>query len=376
MSDPIRILHVVTHMDCGGLETMIMNYYRNMDRNKIQFDFLTHRPVSEKKYYDDEIKSLGGKIYHVSRLNPFSYAYRNELEKFFNSHKEYRIVHVHQDCMSGLILKIAKASNVPVRIAHAHSSNQDRNPKYLIKNLYKRIINKYATDLFACGKTAGEWMFGKHARFTVLPNAIDTNKYSFSNDKRHMMREKFGISEEAFIIGHVGRFSKVKNHRFVIELCERLLRHNQNTFVFFIGQGETMEEMKEIVNQKRLQNSILFLGLRNDVPDLMQAMDVFILPSLYEGLPVSVIEAQAAGLPCVISENVPLDCVITDLAQQVSLDISRWEDALLQLKTGNRKNTQEEIKNARFDIKENAAYLEKYYLSALEKFDERNHICN
>ena len=168
----------------------------------------------------------------------------------------------------------------------------------------------------------------------------------------------------------------MKNHRFVIELCERLLSHNQNTFVFFIGQGETMEEMKEIVNQKRLQNSILFLGLRNDVPDLMQAMDVFILPSLYEGLPVSVIEAQAAGLPCVISENVPLDCVITDLVQQVPLDISRWEDALLQLKTGNRKNTQEEIKNARFDIKENAAYLEKYYLSALEKFDERNHICN
>lgn len=207
-------------------------------------------------------------------------------------------------------------------------------------------------------------------------HAIDTNKYSFSNDKRHMMREKFGFSEEAFIIGHVGRFSKVKNHRFVIELCERLLSHNQNTFVFFIGQGETMEEMKEIVNQKRLQNSILFLGLRNDVPDLMQAMDVFILPSLYEGLPVSVIEAQAAGLPCVISENVPLDCVITDLVQQVPLDISRWEDALLQLKTGNRKNTQEEIKNARFDIKENAAYLEKYYLSALEKFDERNHICN
>ncbi len=365
MSNPVRVLHVVTHMACGGLETMIMNYYRKIDKSKVQFDFLTHRPITENKDYDDEIRELGGKIYHISRLNPFSLTYRKELEKFFDDHKEYKIIHVHLDCMSGLVLKVAEKKDIPVRIAHCHSSSQDKNIKYLVKAMYKKLIPQYATGLFSCGKIAGEWMFGKNEKFIVLPNAIDTDKYVFSSNKRKYMREKLELPNDAFVIGHVGRFSEVKNHSFIIELCEKFLKRNNNTYVLFAGQGELMDEMKKVVSKKGLDNSILFLGLRKDIPDLMQAMDVFILPSLYEGLPVSVIEAQAAGLPCLISENVPLDCAITDLVRQVELDVPKWEDALMQVKEFKRRNTQEEIKNARFDIKENAIYLENYYLSNL-----------
>lgn len=376
MADAVRVLHVVTHMDCGGLETMIMNYYRKIDRNKIQFDFLTHRPETEEKDYDNEIKELGGRIYHLPRLNPFSNRYRRKLENFFDKHKEYKIIHVHQDCMSGLILKIAKKKGIPVRIAHCHSSNQDKNIKYLIKYVYKHIINKYSTGLFACGKTAGEWMFGKKATFTILPNAIDTDKYVFSSYKRVLMRKELGLPEDAFVIGHVGRFSEVKNHRFIIELCELVLKQKRNTYVLFVGQGELMEEVRELVTQKCLNNMIKFLGLRKDVPDLMQAMDVFVLPSLYEGLPVSVIEAQASGLPCLISENVPLDCAITDLVKQVQLNTLKWGKAIIQLKDFERKNTQEEIKKASFDINNNALFLEKYYLSNLTIHDERKSLCN
>lgn len=371
MSNPIRVLHVVTQMACGGLETMIMNYYRKIDKSKVQFDFLTHRPITEKKDYDDEIQELGGKIYHISRLNPFSLSYRKELEKFFDEHKEYQIIHVHLDCMSGLVLKAAEKKGIPIRIAHCHSSSQDKNILYLIKLMYKKLIPRYATGLFSCGETAGEWMFGKNEKFIVLPNAIDTDKYVFSSSKREYMREKLGLPNDAFVIGHVGRFSEVKNHRFIIELSEKFLKKNENTYILLAGQGNLMGEMKKVVSEKGLDDSISFLGLRNDIPDIMQAIDVFILPSLYEGLPVSVIEAQAAGLPCLISKNVPLDCAITNLVTQVELDIPKWENALNQVRSFKRRNTQEEIKNARFDIKENAIYLENYYLSNLASIAER-----
>lgn len=364
MTEAIRVLQVVTHMDCGGLETMIMNYYKNINRNKVQFDFLTHRPANEEKHYDEEIRKLGGKIYHISRLNPFSIAYRKELEKFFDDHKEYKIIHVHQDCMSGLILKIAKRKGIPVRIAHCHSSSQDKDAKYFIKVIYKKIIAKYATGLFSCGEIAGKWMFGKQAKFVVLPNAIDADKYIFSDEKRKSIRNKLGIPEDAFVIGHVGRFCKVKNHQFIIEMCETLYKKKSNTFVLLVGEGETMNEIKEKVSQKGLDGSIIFLGLRTDVPDLMQAMDVFILPSLYEGLPVSIIEAQASGLPCLISDNVPMDCAITNLVIQIELNPIKWQETILQLENIKRRNTKNEIEKAGYDIKMNALYLENYYLSS------------
>ena len=210
MNQPIRILQVVTYMGRGGLETMLMNYYRQIDREKIQFDFLTHREFQAD--YDDEIEGMGGKIYRLPKLIPWSLNYRKALSVFFREHPEYRIVHVHQDCLSSIVLKCAKKHHVPERIAHSHSSSQEKNFKFLIKAYYKQFIPKYATELYACGKQSGEWMFNG-APFHVINNAIDVRKYIYSPVCAQKKRKELGISEDILVLGHVANYSipRIKN---------------------------------------------------------------------------------------------------------------------------------------------------------------------
>ena len=213
MSKPIRILHIVTTMNRGGIETMLMNYYRNIDRTKIQFDFLEHR--NEISDYDQEILSLGGKIHRVSPLNPFSMKYRNELKEFFKSH-DYKIVHSHLDCMSYIPLIYAKKAGIKVLIAHAHSTSQDKNLKFILKLFYKKKIKNVATQLFACGNDAGKWMF-ETDDFKVFRNAIDTKDFVYSSSLRKKMRAELGLTDK-LVIGHVGRFTEPKNHDFIIDI--------------------------------------------------------------------------------------------------------------------------------------------------------------
>lgn len=355
----IRILHVVTHMNRGGLETMIMNYYKNIDREKIQFDFLVHR--REKADYDDEILEMGGKIYRISKLNPFNRKYKTELEKFFARHKEYKIVHVHQDCLSSIILKVAKKYGVDVRIAHSHTSNQDKDIKYPIKMIYRYFIPKYATHLMACSNSAGEWMF-RGAEFELVNNAIDSKRYLFDETKRRIIREKMGIQREEFLIGHVGRFCYPKNHRFLVDIFEKI-NEKISAKLILVGEGELRSEIETRVNKLGLADKVIFMGLRNDVSDLMQAMDVFVFPSHYEGLPVTVVEAQAAGLPCLISDGVPIECKKTDLVEQelLSKSADEWAEDILKLKKISRRNTYQDMVEAGYDIQENAKWLSNIY---------------
>ena len=364
MREPIRILHVVTYMGRGGLETMLMNYYRALNRNKFQFDFLTHR--FEKHEYDDEIYSLGGRIYHISRLNPFSMSYKMELHKFLKEHSEYKIIHVHQDCLSSVILKEAKKCNIPVRIAHSHSSSQNKNIKYIIKLIYKRIIPKYSTQLLACGKEAGDWMFGGYP-YQILNNAIDARKYNFNSKVRNKIRQQFQISRETKVIGHVGRFSEPKNHSFLIEIFRCIHEKHENTKLLLVGAGELFNQIKQKVRRYGLEDDVIFTGIRADVADLMQAMDIFLFPSLYEGLPLTIIEAQSAGLPCVISDKVPIECAITDLVRQVPLDSDKsvWANIVWE-NTCKRKEMYLEICEAGFDINNNVKKLQRMYLHCLE----------
>lgn len=361
----LRILHVVTNMTLDGLETMIMNYYRKFDRENIQFDFLVHR--NEKAYYDEEIENLGGRIYRIPKLNPFSNSYKDSLKSFFNAHPEYKIVHVHQDCLSGIILKVAKECGVPVRIAHSHSSSQDKNLKYIIKLFYKKYIPKYATHLLACGQKAGEWMFSG-AKFDVLNNAIDASKYTFCLQKRKDMRKKIGIDEKNFVIGHVGRFSDTKNHSFLLEVFYEINK-KCDALLLLVGEGSLREDIEKKAQDLGVSEKIVFLGRRNDVYDVLQAMDVFVLPSKYEGFPVSVVEAQCSGLMCFISDKVPLDCRITDLVEQIPLDSSleHWANKILEARQLERRNTLEQIKSNGFDIEENAKKLTDFYLSVSER---------
>ena len=364
MSKPIRVLQVVTHMNRGGLETMLMNYYRHIDRTQVQFDFLVHRQA--RAAYDDEIESLGGVIYRLPRLVPWSRSYLNALDAFFETHPEYQIVHVHQDCLSSVILKAAQKHGVQVRIAHSHSSSQDRNLKYIIKVIYKRSIPKYATHLFACAELAGKWMFGK-ASFTVLNNAISTASYSFNEESRSQLREQLKIPKNSFVVGHVGRFSYPKNHTFLIDIFSQIYRRNDNTMLLLVGDGDLRPQIEQKVSDLGLTERVIFTGVRSDVSDLLQAMDAFVFPSNYEGLPVTLVEAQASGLPCFISDKVPYDCVLTDLVTQVPLDAppKKWAEIVMSAQNRKRRNTYNEIVQAGFDIKANAMWLEAFYLSHL-----------
>ena len=366
MDEVIRVLHVVTTMNRGGLESMIMNYYRNIDRTKIQFDFLIHRPKNEKNDFGEEIKLLGGRIFHISRLNPFSIEYFNGLNRFFKKHKEYSIIHVHQDCMSGIILKVAKKNGIKVRIAHCHSSSQDKNLKYIIKYIYRHNIKKYANKMFSCGEISGKWMFCTD-NFEILPNAIDAERYRYNKNVRNSVRRELGFDDDDFVIGHVGRFSKVKNQAFLVSVFECIHHYDKSAKLVFAGTGEEENNIKRIVYTKKLTDCVKFLGLRQDIERLLQAYDVFVLPSKYEGLPVTMIEAQATGLPCIISDKVPIECDITGNVVSICLNSSlkKWAKSILYFKKFHRQDTYDKVSSSRYDIKDNANYLMNYYLSAL-----------
>lgn len=366
----IRILHIVTYMGRGGLETMIMNYYRNIDRNRVQFDFLVHRDFEAD--YDKEIIRLGGKIYRLPPLNPFGRDYLSKLDAFFKEHKEYKIVHSHLDCMSAVPLKYAKLNGVPIRIAHSHNSNQARDLKYILKLVYKRKILKYANNLFACSNEAGQWMFGRNSNFKLLNNAIETDKYIFSKEIAEKKRKELDIPNNSFIVGHVGRFDVQKNHIFLIDIFAEILKRKRNSVLLLVGEGSLRKSIEEKVHTLGLSDKVIFAGLRTDVNELLQAMDVFLFPSLFEGLPVSIVEAQASGLRCFISDKVPDDCKITDNVYQFSLSDSaeKWADNILKLFPYVRNNEKTKISNAGFDIFANAKKLESFYVDEFENYGE------
>ncbi len=361
----IRVLHVVTYMGRGGLETMLMNYYRHIDRSKVQFDFLVHRDF--RADYDDEIESMGGVIYRLPRLVPWSSGYNAALDSFFAAHPEYRIIHVHQDCLSSVILKAAKKHGISVRIAHSHNSSQDKNLKYLIKLFYRRQIPSYATQLFACGKEAGDWMF-RGAPYRIMNNAIDSKLYAISCAKRSLVRTSLRISPEAFVLGHVGRFYPQKNHTFLLEVFSEIKTREPDSILLLVGDGPLRAEMEEKARSLGVAESIIFAGVRDDVPDLMQAMDCFVFPSLYEGIPVTMIEAQAAGLPCVVSAGVPEECDKTGLLKRIALSdgISVWAEQVLCRKNAGRKASGQMIIDAGYDIVSNARWLQNYYIEQWE----------
>lgn len=356
----IRILHVVTKMGYGGLEAMLMNYYRYIDREQVQFDFLVHRP--EEADYHDEIRALGGKIFHLPKLNPFSSSYKKALSDFFYAHPEYKLIHVHLNCMSSVVLKVAKACGVPYRIAHSHNSNQDRNLKYPIKMFYRRFIPQYATKLFACGDDAGYFLYGKE-KFEVLNNAIDASEFRYNENEYKNLRKNFGFADDEFIIGNVGKFILQKNHFFILSIFSEIIQKIPAKLLL-IGEGELKESVEAKAKEMGMEQSVIFTGVRADISDLLKSMDLFLFPSLYEGLPVALIEAQSAGLSCLISDRIPEESIITGVVSRYSLDKSEknWADKAIELRTKIRYDTYDEIVRSGYDIRENAKRLQNYYI--------------
>lgn len=358
----IRVLQCVNVMHRAGLETMLMNYYRNIDREQIQFDFLTHRP--ERGDYDDEIEQMGGRVYYAPRLYPQNFpAYFSYMKRFFAEHPEYRIVHSHIDAMSYLPMLAAKKAGVPIRIAHSHSTSIDRDFKYLLKQCFRILLPSAANAYLACGTEAGRFLFGNRA-FQIIPNAVDAEKFYYNEEIRQNKRRQLNLQDE-FVVGHVGRMSYPKNHEQLIEIFDAIQKAYPNSKLLLIGVGEKEEEIRNRVKARCLEEKVLFLGKRSDVNELYQAMDVFVLPSRFEGIPVVGIEAQLSDLPCIFSRNVPEESKINSKTCFMSLQepAQRWADVILQKKDSERSAMKEELCRSDYDIKHAYKKLQEYYLT-------------
>lgn len=373
--EPIHVLVLDTVMDRGGAEAMIMNYMRNIDRDIIKFDFMVNRDY--RAAYEDEIEALGGKIYRTCPMYPKLFRqYKKEVREFLKAHPEYKIIHSNLEERSYFALKEAKKLGVPVRISHSHNRPLGVNLKLIVRYYFRFMLKFYNTHMFACGEEAGAWLYGKKNRdkVIVMNNAIDAKLYTYDEAESQVMKEKLGVSGKT-VIGHVGRFFAQKNHSFLIDIFSAIHKKNPHTVLLLVGGGELddllKKQMKQKVEQLGLSDCVQFLGVRSDVNKVMQAFDLFLLPSLFEGLPVTMVEAQASGLPCVISDKVPIQCDITGNVKVVSLEDSPevWADTVLGfVRNFERKDTFDKISEEGFDIKENAKWLEKFYVEALKYY--------
>ena len=358
----VRVLHCVNNMHRAGLETMIMNYYRNIDRTKIQFDFLMHR--EERSDYDDEIEALGGKIYRAPRLYPQNYpAYFRFMKRFFADHPEYQIVHSHIDAMSYLPLSAAKKAGVPIRIAHSHNTAIDMDFKYPLKQYFRWRIGRVTTNCLACGRDAGKFLFKKND-VTVIPNAIDADSFLYDEETRSTMRCELGI-QDRFVVGHIGRFSKQKNHSFLLDVFYEIQKSKPEAILLLIGTGEMENSVKEKAERMQISDKVLFLGVRSDVAKLYAAMDVFLMPSLYEGIPVVGIEAQFSDLSCFFSTGVPEEVAFSKncLFLELKLSARDWANVILLHERERRKRAP--FLDSCYRIENSAQGLQQYYFNLL-----------
>lgn len=358
---PYRVLQVVTIMNRGGIETMIMNHYRAVDRTKIQFDFLVHR--QEKGDYDDEIEQLGGRIYRAFPIRPWKYIYYFKwLKSFFNKNNDYIAIHAHIQENSGLVFKVAHRFNIKALISTSHTAGYGIDYKYLFRVYAKYYLNKYCTHKMACGNMAGEHLYGKNSEFIIIHNAIDVAKFKYNVNVRNKIRHELNI-ENKFVIGNVARFHKGKNHTFIVDVFNEINKKDNNCCLVLVGDGEEFEAIKSKVESFDLSSNVTLLGVRNNVNELLQAFDVLLFPSLFEGIPVSIIEAQAAGLPCILSDTIDNETAITSNVEFHSLNapISEWTNAILNKKDFRRVDTTSEIVDAGYDVMHNIKNLIDLY---------------
>lgn len=350
---PARVLHVVSAMHRGGAETMIMNIYRKIDRDKVQFDFITHR--NEKCDYDDEIVSLGGRIFYCRSLGqsgPLKYVYN--LSRIIKEQGPYKAVHAHTDFQTGFVALAARLVGVKVRITHSHTTAYRLNPGYIDKlqlAVFRGLIRLNSTCKVACGKEAARFLYGdsllRRGKVSILNNGINLELYE--SNKEHSsdnLKNIMGISSDKVVIGHIGRFCKEKNHEFILELAEYMKNEGRECIFLLIGDGPLRNEIEAKAEEKQLLNNIRFLGIRNDIQDLMKILDVLIMPSLCEGVPLVLIEAQASALPCVISSNITDEVDLgLGLLQPIGLHepLKMWSDTIFTIQSA-AKPAWEEIK--------------------------------
>jgi glycosyltransferase involved in cell wall biosynthesis len=302
MESALRILHIVDAMNYSGIPTLLMNLYRKTDRKKIQFDFLT----SGNGTYDNEIKQLGGHLYQIPPIEEIGFfQYTRTLRKFFKLHSSYIIVHSHLNYLNTITLREAKKVRIPVRIAHMYSLVPNQyETRRLRHQLCKHTLPLYATEYFVSSKDAIHQVFHKSKDPDLFPYIIELENFCYSPSTREIYRKKLNVTEKQFVIGHVGGFTSQKNHSYIIDLFRAFRRTVPHAKLVLIGEGPLKKTIEQKLNQYQLQNDVYLLGAVDDVENWIQAFDVFVFPSIQEGLPVSVLEAECAGLPILISENI------------------------------------------------------------------------
>lgn len=368
METPVRVLQVFNQMNRAGAETMLMNLYRNMDQSRIQFDFIVFEKA--EGMFDQEIRELGGHIYYIPKLSLKSmWLYIKRWNDFFDENRGYKIIHSHIRSTASIYLYIAKKHGL-ITIAHSHSTVESRDKKiqYTIKRILEFPLGKIADYHFACSDAAAKWLFGpgilQSPSYYLLKNAVDTDALRYNPEKEKEMKRKWRMSGN-FVVGHVGRFSTPKNHKKLIDIFEKVAQIDDSSRLILVGDGELRIEIENRVREKGLEDKVVFAGIQKNVSEFLQMMDVFVMPSLYEGLPVSAIEAQAAGIPCILSDAVTEEVIVNDSAKRLPIGASTqvWAEEILKYKSRKKTDTQKLIAERGYDIKETSKWLTDFYLS-------------
>lgn len=393
---PIRVLHVFGRVGLGGAESRIMDMYRNMDRSKVQFDFLVHASakktgkkcptsdelmaVREPDYYDEEIRALGGNIYVVPRFEGTNFfEYKKALKKFFTDNKgKWDAVHGHMTSTAAIYLPLAKKKGLAkITIAHSRNAGTEPGIKGIATKFFRLPLKKKGTAdyYFTCSEIAGRAVFGDRlfdkGYVTTIPNAIDVAKFKYDNAIRNKIRKELGVDEDTVVIGHIGRFDYQKNHEFLIKIFASLLsKTDKKMKLILIGKGDLTEKVKQQVMDLGINDNVMFLGLKSNAADYYRAMDYFLFPSFYEGLPGTVVEAQAACLKCLISDTITQEVHLTDLVSSMSLDkdASEWADKILQdIDAGNDREADTPkyasiLSEKGFDAKTQSERMSYFYL--------------
>lgn len=360
MAEAIRVLHVFGATNLGGAESRVMDLYRTIDKTKVQFDFVIH--TDKECYFDKEIIELGGRIFHVPPFRVYNiFSYKRAFRELFEEHSEFKVVHGHMTSTASIYLPIAKKAGIRTTIAHARSAGVDKGVKGRLTRFLRRNLAKKADVLLACSKLAGQAVFGRKAwengRVIFVPNAIEALKYRYDQNVREQVRKELGL-EDKLVIGHVGSFRYAKNHEYLINVFGEILKlyaerkMDKNSELVLLGEGKLMDGVKRQVERLGISDHVLFLGNRRDVWKYYQAFDYIIFPSRYEGMPGTIVEAQVAGVKCLISDRISDDTIYTDLVKQkdIDLDPEKWAREVLDDLNYERRDYYDNAVEAGFDV--------------------------
>lgn len=365
MNKPIRVLQMIGSLNIGGSQTVVLNLYKAINKDLIQFDFIIDKP--NERELVPVVEELGATVYTLPTFRGTNYLeVRNAWDHFFRLHPDYKVLHSHVRSYASLYFPIAKRYGVKT-IIHSHSTSNGKGSSAIFKAFLQYPLRYQADYFLSCSDEAGEWLYGRRVvssgRYHLLQNSINLEQYYPDAQKRILVRKELGVEDKIVYI-HVGRFHASKNHVFLLQVFAELIKENKNVELLIVGDGELRDEIKKEIIQLGLDRYVHMLGMRNDIPDLLRAADCFVFPSIWEGLPVTVIEAQAAGLPCVISANVTDKVFISPLAHKVPIDqgIQKWISCLGSLSM-DRQDVSENIRAAGFDVNETAKWITRLYFS-------------